>query len=58
MQIRVQAIRALPLFGKDSSEYVAKIVDVLGQLLVAGNDLHTLDEFPTKNSSSLVSFDR
>ncbi|CAN6444218.1 unnamed protein product [Victoria cruziana] len=37
--IRVQAIRALPLFGKDSSEYVAKIVDVLGQLLVAEENL-------------------
>ncbi|XP_031496834.1 apoptosis inhibitor 5-like protein API5 isoform X2 [Nymphaea colorata] len=37
--IRVQAIRALPLFGKDSSENVAKIVDVLGQLLVAEENL-------------------
>ncbi|XP_058095709.1 apoptosis inhibitor 5-like protein API5 [Magnolia sinica] len=33
--IRVQAIRALPLLCKDSPEYVSKIVDVLGQLLIA-----------------------
>ncbi|CAA6672952.1 unnamed protein product [Spirodela intermedia] len=33
--IRVQAIRGLPLLCKDTPDYVTKIVDVLGQLLVA-----------------------
>ncbi|RWR96379.1 apoptosis inhibitor 5-like protein API5 isoform X1 [Cinnamomum micranthum f. kanehirae] len=33
--IRVQAIRGLPLLCKDTPEYVPKIVDVLGQLLEA-----------------------
>ncbi|XP_010260402.1 PREDICTED: apoptosis inhibitor 5-like protein API5 isoform X2 [Nelumbo nucifera] len=33
--IRVQAIRGLPLFCKDTPEYVSKIVDILGQLLTA-----------------------
>lgn len=33
--VRVQAIRGLPLFCKDVPEYVSKIVDILGQLLVA-----------------------
>lgn len=37
LQIRVQAIRGLPLLCKDTPEYVPKIVDVLGQLLEAGN---------------------
>ncbi|WOL14180.1 hypothetical protein Cni_G22960 [Canna indica] len=32
--IRVQAIRGLPLLCKDTPEYVSKIVDVLGQLLI------------------------
>ena len=36
LQIRVQAIRGLPLLCKDNSEYVSKIVDVLGQLLIYG----------------------
>lgn len=36
LQIRVQAIRGLPLLCKDTPDYVTKIVDVLGQLLVAG----------------------
>ncbi|XP_042519192.1 apoptosis inhibitor 5-like protein API5 [Macadamia integrifolia] len=35
LQIRVQAIRGLPLFCKDTPEYVSKIVDILGQLLTA-----------------------
>ncbi|KAF5183791.1 Apoptosis inhibitor 5-like protein api5 [Thalictrum thalictroides] len=33
--IRVQAIRGLPLLCKDTPEYVSKIVDVVGQLLAA-----------------------
>ncbi|KAF8408994.1 hypothetical protein HHK36_005065 [Tetracentron sinense] len=33
--VRVQAIRGLPLFCKDTPEYVSKIVDILGQLLTA-----------------------
>ncbi|KAL5998479.1 hypothetical protein ACLOJK_009420 [Asimina triloba] len=33
--IRVQAIRGLPLLCKDTPDYVSKIVDVLGQLLLA-----------------------
>jgi hypothetical protein len=32
----VQAIRGLPLLFKDTPEHVPKIVDVLGQLLLAG----------------------
>ncbi|KAA8526790.1 hypothetical protein F0562_008981 [Nyssa sinensis] len=36
LAVRVQAIRGLPLFCKDTPEYLSKIVDVLGQLLVAG----------------------
>ncbi|PIA31324.1 hypothetical protein AQUCO_05100098v1 [Aquilegia coerulea] len=35
LPIRVQAIRGLPLLCKDTPEYVPKIVDVLGQLLPA-----------------------
>ncbi|KAM3343358.1 apoptosis inhibitor 5-like protein API5 [Capsicum galapagoense] len=34
--VRVQAIRGLPLFCKDTPEHLSKIVDILGQLLVAG----------------------
>ncbi|XP_026412434.1 apoptosis inhibitor 5-like protein API5 [Papaver somniferum] len=34
LKVRVQAIRGLPLLCKDTPEYVAKIVDVLGQLLL------------------------
>uniref|UniRef100_A0A7N0UQG2 Apoptosis inhibitor 5 n=1 Tax=Kalanchoe fedtschenkoi TaxID=63787 RepID=A0A7N0UQG2_KALFE len=34
-QVRVQAIRGLPLFSKDTPEYLPKIVDVLVQLLPA-----------------------
>lgn len=33
--VRVQAIRGLPLFCKDTPEYVSKIVDILAQLLTA-----------------------
>lgn len=33
--VRVQAIRGLPLFCKDTPEHIAKIVDILGQLLVS-----------------------
>jgi Apoptosis inhibitory protein 5 (API5) len=36
LQIRVQAIRGLPLLCKDTPGYVSKIVDVLGQLLGSG----------------------
>lgn len=32
----MQAIRGLPLFCKDTPEHIAKIVDILGQLLVSG----------------------
>jgi hypothetical protein len=32
----VQAIRGLPLFCKDTPEHIAKIVDILVQLLAAG----------------------
>lgn len=35
-QVRVQAIRGLPLFCKDTPEHLSKIVDILGPLLVAG----------------------
>ena len=37
MQVRVQAIRGLPLFCKDTPEHIAKIVDILVQLLASGN---------------------
>ncbi|RVW42966.1 Apoptosis inhibitor 5-like protein API5 [Vitis vinifera] len=37
--VRVQAIRGLPLFCKDTPEYVSKIVDILGQLLTAGENV-------------------
>ena len=33
----MQAIRGLPLFCKDTPEYLSKIVDILVQLLAAGN---------------------
>jgi len=36
LQIRVQAIRGLPLLCKDTPEHVPKIVDDVGQLLLAG----------------------
>lgn len=36
LQVRVQAIRGLPLFCKDTPEYLSKIIDILVQLLVAG----------------------
>lgn len=36
LQVRVQAIRGLPLFCKDTPEHIAKIVDILVQLLAAG----------------------
>lgn len=32
----MQAIRGLPLFCKDTPEHIAKIVDILVQLLAAG----------------------
>jgi hypothetical protein len=35
LQIRVQAIRGFPLLGKDA-EFVTKIADILGQLLICG----------------------
>ncbi|MBA0598677.1 hypothetical protein Gorai_008430, partial [Gossypium raimondii] len=35
LAVRVQAIRGLPLFCKDTKEYISKIVDILGQLLTA-----------------------
>ncbi|KAJ4891598.1 Apoptosis inhibitory protein 5 (API5) [Raphanus sativus] len=35
--VRVQAIRGLPLFCKDSPDIISKIVDVLVQLLNTGN---------------------
>ncbi|XP_057795922.1 apoptosis inhibitor 5-like protein API5 [Salvia miltiorrhiza] len=37
--VRVQAIRGLPLFCKDTPEHLAKIVDILAQLLVAGDNV-------------------
>ncbi|XP_075521783.1 apoptosis inhibitor 5-like protein API5 isoform X1 [Primulina tabacum] len=37
--VRVQAIRGLPFFCKDTPEHLAKIVDILGQLLVAGDNV-------------------
>ena len=36
MQIRVQAIRGLPLFCKDTPENIGKIVDILVQILASG----------------------
>ncbi|KAE8715183.1 Apoptosis inhibitory protein 5 (API5) isoform 2 [Hibiscus syriacus] len=33
LAVRVQAIRGLPLFCKNTNEYITKIVDILGQLL-------------------------
>lgn len=36
IKIRVQAIRGLPLFCKDTPEHISKIVDILAQLLIAG----------------------
>ncbi|XWS12563.1 hypothetical protein CRYUN_Cryun37aG0100500 [Craigia yunnanensis] len=35
LAVRVQAIRGLPLFCKDTKEFISKIVDILGQLLTA-----------------------
>ncbi|PWA59260.1 apoptosis inhibitory protein 5 (API5) [Artemisia annua] len=35
LAIRVQAIRGLPLFCKDTPEHIPKIVDILAQLLLA-----------------------
>ncbi|CAN4117693.1 unnamed protein product [Withania somnifera] len=37
--VRVQAIRGLPLFCKDTPDQLSKIVDILGQLLVAGENV-------------------
>ncbi|XP_055807628.1 apoptosis inhibitor 5-like protein API5 isoform X2 [Solanum dulcamara] len=37
--VRVQAIRGLPLFCKDTPEQLSKIVDILAQLLVAGENV-------------------
>ncbi|CAI9088739.1 OLC1v1023161C2 [Oldenlandia corymbosa var. corymbosa] len=37
--VRVQAIRGLPLFCKDTPDYLAKIVDILAQSLVAGENV-------------------
>ncbi|CAI9784236.1 unnamed protein product [Fraxinus pennsylvanica] len=37
--VRVQAICGLPLFCKDNPEHLAKIVDIIGQLLVAGDNV-------------------
>ncbi|KAI5662455.1 hypothetical protein M9H77_21778 [Catharanthus roseus] len=37
--VRVQAIRGLPLFCKDTPEYLSKIVDILAQLLVTGENV-------------------
>lgn len=39
LQVRVQAIRGLPLFCKDTPEYLPKIIDILAQLLVTGTYL-------------------
>ncbi|KAL9160283.1 hypothetical protein ABFS82_08G189000 [Erythranthe guttata] len=36
--VRVQTIRGLPLFCKDTPEHLEKIVDVLAQLLIAGEN--------------------
>ncbi|KAL3503158.1 hypothetical protein ACH5RR_037607 [Cinchona calisaya] len=37
--VRVQAIRGLPLFCKDTPEHLSKIVDILAQLLVTGENV-------------------
>lgn len=37
--VRVQAVRGLPIFCKDTPEHLSKIVDVLGQLLPAGENV-------------------
>ncbi|KAL3508723.1 hypothetical protein ACH5RR_028124 [Cinchona calisaya] len=37
--VRVQAIRGLPLFCKDIPEHLSKIVDILAQLLVTGENV-------------------
>lgn len=37
--VRVQAIRGLPLFCKDTPEYLPKIIDILAQLLVTGENV-------------------
>jgi len=39
LQVRVQAIRGLPLFCKDTPEHLSKIVDILVQLLTAGIEI-------------------
>ena len=39
----MQAIRGLPLFCKDTKEYISKIVDILGQLLTAGKNIILLN---------------
>ncbi|CAM6092393.1 unnamed protein product [Calypogeia fissa] len=39
LRIRVQAIRGLPLLCKDTPEHLPKIADVLGQLLLAEEDV-------------------
>lgn len=36
----MQAIRGLPLFCRDTPEYVPKIVYILVQLLAAGNPIY------------------
>lgn len=36
VQVRVQAIRGLPLFCKDRPKHIPKIVDILVQLLACG----------------------
>lgn len=40
LQVRVQAIRGLPLFCKDTPEHLSKIVDILVQLLTAGIEIY------------------
>ncbi|KAI8567930.1 hypothetical protein RHMOL_Rhmol02G0159300 [Rhododendron molle] len=35
IKVRVQAIRGLPLFCKDTPEHLSKIIDILAQLLTA-----------------------
>ncbi|EPS62382.1 hypothetical protein M569_12408, partial [Genlisea aurea] len=37
--VRVQAIRGLPLFCKDTPDNLSRIVDILGQLLIAGDNV-------------------
>ncbi|PIN16026.1 Apoptosis inhibitor 5/fibroblast growth factor 2-interacting factor 2 [Handroanthus impetiginosus] len=39
LAVRIQAIRGLPLFCKDTPEHLAKIVDILAQLLIAGDNV-------------------